>query len=159
MSRLSELTVTYVTRGPSVSLWPYFNLGRFPMAALLFLSPCLPLCSAKRYRVLVMRPKEGSPIQLHGHKPVFPWSSEIYSSQLYMECAWPLWDLAISSEQTLPFTVALGLNCLSSKGLLWGKSIRQGQVTAREVYVKGWSLCLESANCSPPCSPCSPYPH
>lgn len=106
-SRLSELTVTYETRGPSVSLWPYFNLGSFPMAALLFLSPCLPLCSAKRCRMLVMRPKEGGPVQVHGHKPIFLWSSENYSGQPYMECARALRDLVISSEQTVPFAVAL----------------------------------------------------
>lgn len=80
-SRLSELTVTYETRGPSVSLWPYFNLGRFPMAALLFLSPCQPLCSAKSYRVLAMRPEKGGPTRASSHEPIFAWSPENSSGQ------------------------------------------------------------------------------
>lgn len=75
-STLSELTVTYETRGPSVSLGPYFNLGSFPVAALLFLSSCQPLCSAKRYRVLVMRPKDGRSTQDSSNEPIFEWSPE-----------------------------------------------------------------------------------
>lgn len=140
--------MTYETRGPSVSPWPYFNLGSFPKAALPFLSPCLPLCSAKRHRALVMRPKEGGPSQVHVHGPVFPWSPENCSGQPYMECAWPLRDLVISREQS-PFRCCSWLELSFSKGAPLGKSVTQGQVTAREVYLKGCSLGFASANCKP----------